>query len=343
MKRLAILGTGAIGGMLGAYLAKAGYDVTMISAFRPETARLLNQNGISIQGPKGNFHVEVSASYLGDLSPSDAFDVIFCALKSNDLLTVIPKIKAFLRSDGCLVTLGNGINEELITPMLGTERVIAGISFAGGQQQDACHFTDHDGSFAIGELDGAITPRALEICDILKAARPSVVSQQIRSLQWQKLGTVSVHVPCCTLAGVGMQEAFTHPILMKIFPLLAEEVFAVAAADGCPQETVLGRTREMWMRGDGTPMPTMPATAEKADGLPPKIVDAYTRDIQRGAALEIDYTNGAVVRIGKQYGVTTPVNEDLIHTLREIEAGRAAPGDALCMEFLKRHQPKEEV
>lgn len=131
MKRLAILGTGAIGGMLGAYLAKAGYDVTMISAFRPETARLLNQNGISIQGPKGNFHVEVSASYLGDLSPSDAFDVIFCALKSNDLLTVIPKIKAFLRSDGCLVTLGNGINEELITPMLGTERVIAGISFAG--------------------------------------------------------------------------------------------------------------------------------------------------------------------------------------------------------------------
>ena len=341
-KRLAILGTGAIGGMLGAYLAKAGYDITMISAFRPETAKLLSQNGISIQGPKGDFHVEVSANYIGALKPSEPFDVIFCALKSNDLLTVIPKIKEFLKPDGCLVTLGNGINEELITPILGAERVIAGISFAGGQQQDACHFTDHDGSFAIGELNGAITPRVLEICDILKAARPSVVSRNIRSLQWQKLGTVSVHVPCCTLAGVGMQEAFTHPILVKIFPLLAEEVFTVAAADGCPQETVLGRTREMWMSGSG-PMPTMPTAGGEAGGLPPKIVDAYTRDIQRGAALEIDYTNGAIVRIGKQYGIAAPVNEDLIRTLREIEVGRAVPGDALCLEFLKRHQPKEEV
>lgn len=336
-KKLAVLGTGAIGGMLGAYLTRAGLDVTMISAFRPETAISLQSKGISITGSKGCFTVPVKARYIKDLE-TDVFDCIFCALKSNDIPRIVPEIVPFLAKDGCFVTLQNGINEEFVTPILGKQRVIAGVSFAGGQQKDDCHFEDHDGRFVIGELDGQITTRAREICKILEAARPTEVSTEIRREQWTKLGTVAVHVPCCTLAGVGMQEAFEHPILQQIFPLLAMEIFEVAEADGYAQEKVMGRTRGEWLTGRSEPSPQMPQPSGKM--MPPKIVDAYTKDIQRGAELEIDYTNGAVVRFGKRYGIDTPVNAGLIDALRGIESREHVAGDALAQSFLEKYQNK---
>ena len=83
-KRIAVLGTGAIGGMLGAHLAHAGLNITMVSAFRRTTAEKLQQDGIYIDGARGAFHTPVQAAFLDDLTPEDLFDYVFLGLKAND-------------------------------------------------------------------------------------------------------------------------------------------------------------------------------------------------------------------------------------------------------------------
>lgn len=330
-KRIAVLGTGAIGGMLGAHLAHGELDVTMISAYRKETAEVLAREGIYIQGARGAFHTPVRAAFLDELPADTQFDYVFLGLKANNFVDAVTRMAPHLAPDGCIITLQNGINEEFLTPIVGENRVVAGISFAGGQQKDANHYEDHDGHFVVGELDGSMTPRLEEIVRILNYARPSAASDHIRARQWEKLGTVALHVPCCTVTGTYMQEAFDNPYVQRLFPLLAKEVFAVAEADGCPNITVQGRTKAEFENESNHGQ-----TPEGKGKLPPRIVDAYTRDIVRGAELEIDYTNGTIIRLGKRYGIPTPASEAIVAAIRAIEAGNVQPGDALAQKLLEQ-------
>ena len=337
-KRIAVLGTGAIGGMLGGHLAHNGVDVTMISAYRRETAETLNREGIYMNGARGEFHTPIKAAFLDDLPKDTQFDYIFLGLKANNFVDAVTRVAPHLAEDGCIVTLQNGISEEFLTPIVGEKRVVAGISFAGGQQKDANHYEDHDGHFVIGEMDGSMTPRLEEIVEILNHARPTTASSHVRVNQWEKLGTVALHVPCCTITGSYMQEGFDNPSVQRFVPLLAKEVFAVAEADGCIGFKIQGHTKEEFERGNtgapagfGGPGGKIPEGKGK---IPEKVVDAYTKDIQKGAELEIDYTNGTIVRLGKRYGVPTPANEALIAAIRDIEAGRATAGDALAEKLL---------
>ena len=332
-RRIAVLGTGAIGGMLGGHLAHSGVDVTMISAYRRETAQTLDREGIYINGARGSFHTPIKAVFLDDIPAEVKFDYIFLGLKANNFVDSVSRVAPHLAEDGCIISLQNGINEELLVPIVGEKRVVAGISFAGGQQKDSNHYEDHDGHFVVGEMDGSMTPRLEEIVEILSHARPSASSDHVRVQQWEKLGTVALHVPCCTITGSYMQEGFDNPYVQRFFPLLAKEVFAVAEADGCTGFTIQGHTREEYEQGS-TSVPTGQSSEGKGK-IPEKVVDAYTRDIQRGAELEIDFTNGAIVRLGKRYGVPTPANEALISAIRDIEAGKAVAGNDLASRLLE--------
>lgn len=321
MKKIAVMGTGAIGCLLGGYLIKNGVDLTMISAFRRETAAYLNEHGLQVDGIHGDFHVDVRARFLDDLAEDEIFDVVILGLKSNDLVSAVTRLKPHLAQDGCVVTLQNGINEEFLTPIVGENRVVAGITFAGGAVLGPGHVRDHDGHFVIGELRGQITPRTEELVEILKNARPTQAVTNIRDWQWDKLSAVSTNVPTATVSGEYQFETFDIPRCQVLFSYLALEAWDVAIADGCPKELYGGRTRAQWEQIRDTGVIPEPETPRMP--FPPKVVDAYTKDIRTGAELEIDHTNGAIVRLGRRYGVPTPANELLIHTIREIEAGRA--------------------
>lgn len=321
---------------MSAYLNRAGLDVTTISAYRPETAMAINNFGIDLSGVNGSFHVNANAAFLDDLTAQDVYNYIFLGLKSNNYADAVGRIAPHLAEDGCIITLQNGINDDILIPIVGKERVVVGISFAGGKQVSANHFEDHDGHFVIGEIDGQITPRLNEIAEILRHARPTQYTDNIRTWQWEKLGTVALHVPLCTITGTYMQEAFGNPYVLRFFDLMAEEIFAVAEADGCKDVLIMGRNRAQWASGESQ-MPQMPppdSDEGPKKGLPEGVVDAYTKDIRNGAQLEIDFTNGSVMRLGKRYGVPTPVNEAVIAAIRAIEAGTETPGDAYANQLL---------
>ena len=318
MKKCAVVGMGAIGSLVGGYLTRGKEDVTLISAFQREKAQRLRQSGLRMTGNGEDFLVRVTSVYLGDLSPDEIFDVIFLGLKSNDLACVVPRLLPHLASDGCLVSLQNGINEAALVSLAGAGRVVAGVTFAGGRLLEPGHMDSHEGFFRVGELDGSITPRVLEIAAMLNKVRPCEATSQIRGYQWDKLARVCLSVPSAAISGLYLGEVFMEPRLQKLFALLALELFAVAQADGNPRETVEGKSRPEWL---AVLAGRLTGLEGRTDSWPEGIVDAYTSDIRNGRPLEIEFTNGAVVRLGRQYGVPTPMNQFMVDTILQIEAG----------------------
>ena len=333
MKKIGILGTGAIGCILGGYLARGGENVTLLSAFRRKVAEIISEKGLYVEGIHGDFTVDVPAKFLNDLSAKDMFDIVFVALKSNDLVDAVTRLKPHLEKDGCIVTLENGINEDFLVPIVGKERVIAGISFAGGAVVEPGRVHDHDGHFVIGELDGAITPRVQEIVEIMKKARPTQAVTNIRSWQWDKLAVVCMSVPTAAVTGLYHCDVFRDELCQRLFAHVALEVFRVAEADGYPKEELNGKSRSKWEAVAKGEISGLPGPDEFIPNFP-REVDAYTKDMRLGRPLEVDYTNGAVVRIGKQYGIPTPVNALLVQRIHEIERGKAVPSYALAEEII---------
>ena len=121
MKKCAVLGTGSIGSLVGGYLAHGGADITMVTAFRRDKAELLNKNGLRMTGNGDDFRTPIRAAFLDDLGPEDVFDIVFLAVKSNDLEDAVPRFLPHLKADGCFVTLENGINEDYLVSVAGAE------------------------------------------------------------------------------------------------------------------------------------------------------------------------------------------------------------------------------
>ena len=335
MKTYAVVGTGAIGSLLGAYLTHAGYPVIMISAFLPERAKDLCEHGLWMSGMDEKdgpeFHTDIKAAYLGDLK-DEVFDVILLALKSNDLVPVVEKMVPHLAEDGFVVTFQNGINEEFLIPVVGEKRVVAGSSFAGGKLEKG-HMHSHEGFFVVGELDGTVTERVVELGKVLECCRPTIVSDKVRAYQWEKMGRVCLSVPSACVSGLFLGDVFTEPRLQKLFAHLALEVMAVAKADGYPMDSLEGKPLDEWIAvAEGR----MTGLENREEGAwPPGIVDAYTSDIRKGLPLEIVYTNGAITRLGLKYGVKTPANDGIVACVKDIEAGKAVPGFHLVDSILE--------
>lgn len=343
MKRVAVLGTGSIGCILGAYLSHGGIPLTMLSAFRKETAEKITANGIVLEGIHGRIETKVKATYLRELLPEDEFDVVILAVKSNDLVEAVTRLKDHLADDGCVVTLQNGINEEFLIPILGAKRVVSGVSYTGGKTLAPGHVQDHDGRFVIGELDGRMSTRLEEIAQILRLARPVEVVSNIRDYQWDKLGKVCITVPTATVSGSFQFETFRQPLCQRLFAYLALECMKVAGADGCYMERLEGLTSEQWQRvKQGENLLVYRQGGMPLDKMPKDVVDAYTKDIAAGNPLELSHTNGAIVRIGRRYRIHTPANELLIETIEKIREGRMKAGNDTICGLLQRLASAEQ-
>lgn len=328
MKKYAVVGTGSIGSLLGAYLSHGGYDVTMISAFRRERAAFLRENGLSIgdlaaADDQVLFHTDIKAAALSELG-GEIFDVMLLALKSNDLEAVLPKLTKHLAPDGFVVTFQNGINEEAIIPIVGKERVVIGSTFAGGHLDTPGLMRSHEGFFVVGEMDGRITDRVRELGEVLECCRPAIVSEKARAYQWEKMGRVCLSVPSACISGLFLGDVFMELRLQKLFAWLALEIMAVAEADGFPMETLENKSHREW---EEVAAGTLTGLENRDPGhWAPGIVDAYTSDIRKGLPLEIVNTNGAVSRLGRRYGVPTPANDEIVRCIQGIEAGTETPG-----------------
>ena len=329
--RIAVVGTGVIGTLAGGYLTLGGYDVTVVPIFRRSAVERLNTDGIRISFEGKGYETPVKAAFIDDLAADEVFDLVLITGKSNDTETMVRKMLPHLAQDGVVSSLQNGINEEVIIPLVGTERVIPTVCFTGGFSPEAGVVENHDGFLVTGELDGADTPRVHRLAEILSAIKPTTVSDNIMLKRWEKLAEICMGVPLSCVSGYSQFCGNDDPRMQRMFGRLASETFRVARACGYPLRQIAFMTEAemniLAVRDDAAladriahhPM-AKEAPPEGATGLA-ALVDAYTADIRRGRPLEIYYANGYIIEKGKQTGVQTPGQKAVVEMVRQIEKG----------------------
>ena len=240
--RIAVLGVGAIGGVIGGCLAKAGRDVTLIDPWEANID-CIRSKGLTVMATEEKFTVQPTAVYLSEVSTIDhAFDAVILAVKSYDSAKTARTIQPHLALEGFIVSAQNGINEEAIAEMVGWPRVMGCIVTlgAGMYEPGNVHRTTAASlhSFTLGEPSGEITPRLEKMVEIMSAAGPSKASTNLTRERWAKLGTNCISNAVAGITGLKSAELRANPLIRELALHIGSELIRVAAAIGVSPEPI---------------------------------------------------------------------------------------------------------
>ncbi|MBI4190477.1 MAG: NAD(P)-binding domain-containing protein [Betaproteobacteria bacterium] len=322
-RQIAVLGAGAIGSSVGADLTKAGHDVTIIDQW-PAQVEALKATGLCIQMKEDDLRIPVRACHLCDLASANLeFDIVFLAVKSNDHRWMAEFIKPYLKNDGVVAGIQNGMNDDSIASIVGRERTVgcvvelsAEIFTPGLVKRNTTRKTTW---FAVGELDGSYTPRVREIESILRNVGRCDVTNNIYGAKWTKLIANTMTMGPFGLLGLKNSEAANLPGMFDVSVKLGKESLAVGAALGYRIEPIFGlRADEFAGSSDENLVTAMKTLLGHIGGGR----TAPIHDHIKGRKSEMEFISGLVVKKGKEFGIPTPFNDAVVEIDRQINQGR---------------------
>jgi 2-dehydropantoate 2-reductase len=306
--RIAVMGTGAIGGYIGARLAAAGATVSFVA--RGAHLAAIRDHGLRVTSPLGDIHIQ-PASATDDPSAIGEVDAVLLGTKLYDVETAIPAMAPLVGDNTAIVCLQNGVDApELVAGRYGAAHVLGAVVMINGEivapgviRHNALH------RLTVGELDGRPSARLARLVALATGAGiETTPSAEIRLEIWRKF---------LLLAPMGALSAMTRVPLARIREReetwrLAEqgmrEVVAVARAVGVPLD-----------EGD------VQRTLAFVRSMPPTWRASLAVDLEQGRRLEIDWLSGAVCRLGRGVGVPTPFHAVALGVLTP-HAGGASTG-----------------
>jgi 2-dehydropantoate 2-reductase len=247
---------------------------------------------------------------------------VFLAAKSNDHRWMTEFIKPYLKDDGVLVGLQNGMNDDSIASIVGRGRTVGCVVelqaelFTPGQIQ---RNTTHQGTwFAVGELDGLSTPRVREIASIMSNVGRCDVTNNIYGAKWTKLiANIMTQAPF-GLFGLRNYEAMALPGMYDISVKLGRESLAVGAALGYRIEPVFGlRADEFTGSSDDQLVTAMKTLMGHVGGGR----TAPIHDHIKGRRSEMEFIPGLVAKKGRELGIPTPAIDAVVEIDRQINRG----------------------
>lgn len=323
-KKIAVLGAGAIGSSVSADLISAGYDITVIDQW-PAQVEALRSRGLRVEIPDGDLEIPpLDARHLCDLASANlTFDIVFLAVKSNDHRWLAEFIKPHLKSDGVLVGVMNGMNDDSLASIVGRNRTIgccielsAEIFDPGLVQRN----TTHKGTwFAVGELDGLYTPRVQEIQSILSHVARCDVTGNIYGAKWTKLIANTMTMGPHGLLGLRNAEAVNLPGMADIAVQIGQESLAVGTALGYRTEAIFGLRADEFAGSNEENLVTARQTLMKHVGGRSRTAPIH--DHIKGRRSEMEFISGLVSRKGRELGIPTPGNDAVAEIDRRINEG----------------------
>ncbi|MCX5697537.1 MAG: 2-dehydropantoate 2-reductase [Candidatus Omnitrophica bacterium] len=301
--RIVIVGPGAIGCLLAAFLSKSKEEVVLLDKDKAR-AQSLNQHGISVEGISGNWQAKVHAcSEAKDLKD---IDLVIIAVKSYDTKDAITLAKPLVGENTRIVTLQNGIgNIEVIAEVVGNDKVIGGVTNMGATLLDTGKVRHAGrGETTIGRLDGKIPVEMRYIREIFnKVGLQTRISRDIKGLLWSKL-----------IINVGI-NALTAITRLKNGKLLEFEATRRILREAVSEATRIVKRKRIKLIYDD-PLTKVEAVCEATSGN----VSSMLQDVLRKKRTEIDYINGVIVRQAQELGIPAPVNSVLVDLVKTLES-----------------------
>jgi len=297
--RFVVIGAGGVGGYFGGKLAHGGVDATFIA--RGKTLEALRANGLRVDSIKGDFVVpKVNAT--DDATSIGTADVVLLAVKTSQIHEALESARPVVGPDTVVIPLENGMDApDQIAAAFGREHAMGGLCAIVAFIAAPGHIR-HMGAdpfIMFGELDNTDSERATKIRDAMIAAGVvAEVPPDIHRAMWTKFLFISPMSGIGAVTRVPAGVWRTMPETRDLARRAIEEVVALATA----RDVQLG------------PDP-VEATLARYDGLPPDATSSLQRDIMESHPSELDAQVGAVVRMGRESNVPTPIHEMLYTAL----------------------------
>lgn len=326
MTRIGIIGAGAIGGVVGGLLTRAGYDVTLFDHW-VEHVDEMKQHGLRLSGPLiGDIRVPVEARHIYEVQGiAEPFDIGMVSVKSYDTEWATHLLNPLVRDDGVVVDMQNGINDERVAAIAGRERTLGCVITIGAGMYDPGHCIRTDTrtlGFKIGELDGSDSDRARDLAAIYNHVAGSESTTNLWGERWGKLAVNCMANPIAGLSGYGSGEVRAREETRWLCIRIAAEVVQVGRAYGHNIEAVWGIDSQKFVDvangGDSTELDAELVAGAQALGAGRP---SFLQDVIRGRRVEIDALNGWVVEQGKAVEVATPVNQAVAEVVRSFPVG----------------------
>jgi 2-dehydropantoate 2-reductase len=323
MKSIAVLGCGAIGSSVGADLTHAGYDPALIDQW-PAHVEAMRTAGLHVKMTDGDLQIPVRAYHLCDLASAKLeFDIVFLASKSNDHRWLAELVHPYLKPDGVVVGVQNGMNDDSIASIVGRSRSVGCVVelqaelFTPGLIQ---RNTTRQGTwFSLGELDGAYTPRIRELETLMGKVGRCEVTNNIYGAKWTKLIANSMTMGPFGLLGLRNFEAAALPGMFDISVKLGKEAYAVGTALGYRVEPIFGLRADEFA---GSSDENLVTTMKTLLGHVGKGRTAPIHDHMKGRRSEMEFISGVVSKRGRELGISTPCNDAVVELDRQINTGK---------------------
>lgn len=319
---IVIWGAGAIGGCVGAFMARAGEDVLFVDRVAEHVAAM-NETGLRISGPVAEFTTPVRA--VTDDAVEGTYDTIYLCVKGQDTVGAVEALKPHLAEDGCVISLQNGLNEPVIADLIGVERTVGAFINFGADYHGPGHiFYGGRSAVVVGEVDNSIRPRTERLHRLLKLFEENaILTDNISGYLWSKMGYISL-LFATAMVDATIDEVMASEPHRPLLEALAREVMTVAEAKGLTLEGFdpyepSGFTKDADAAATHAAFETMVDYRNRSE----KRHSGMWRDIAvRKRKTEVNQLLVPMVEEADAQGVPVPLNKRMIELVYDIEEGR---------------------
>ena len=309
--RIAVFGAGGIGGYLGGRLAQAGEEVAIIA--RGEHLKAIREHGLRVDSIKGDFvfRPSIATDNPAEVGP---VDVVILGVKAWQVPEAAEGLRPMIGQETCVLPIQNGVEaHSQLAAVLGKESSLVGIggivSFIEGPGH--IRHTGAEPYVRFGEVDDQSSTRTGRLLQAFEQAGVKAdIPLNIQAALWQKMMFICAGSGVGAVTRVPVGEWRSLPQTWELAKQIVQEADSVARALGV---LVLGDEVE--------------AAIAQLEGMPPNATSSMQRDIMEGHPSELEFQIGAVVRIGQEVGVPTPVNAFIYYSLlpQELKARGELP------------------
>jgi 2-dehydropantoate 2-reductase len=303
--RVAVIGAGGIGGYYGARLALAGHDVTFVA--RGAHLDAIRRDGLRIEHPGAPLHV-ANAKATDDPAAVGPVDIAMCCTKLWDVEPAAPTFRPLVAGGGLVIPFQNGIDApDLLRKALGRDHVAGGIAYVAASiaSPGVVKVVSPLDRLRVGTYFGIGEHRVNAFAEAGKGAGIGVeVVDDIRLALWEKFAMFSAMSGVTALSRQPIGVVRADPDLRAFFERAVREAVVVGKAEGVTLAADYVDKQLVF-----------------ADNLNPAMKASMANDLAAGHQLELPWLSGAVVRLGRQHGVPTPIHDTIYAALKPYANG----------------------
>ena len=323
--RVGIYGCGAMGTVLGAFLAEGGVDVELIDIFE-EHVKKLNSVGATLTGFEKKT-VHVNAILPTEMSGIYDLIILLCKQTVNDI--ALKTIKPFTNKDSSILTIQNGVPEPGLLEYFDEEQILGGTILWGatfvepGVSEVSEPLSEKSVLFEIGTMSGEINKRINDAADILRVMGPTVITENLMGARWSKLVMNSAVSGLSSALGTPFGYVLEDKKCAKLIGQIGKEAGLCAKADGVHFAPYGAAPIDPLLRmGNNIAAKIFSFAIRLGYKNMHSAKASMLQDLEKGRRTEVDMINGYISKTGKKHGIATPVNDKIVEIIHGIEDGK---------------------